>query len=50
MEYIMLVLVAFSIILSIVVAGHLCYNNKSGWGWFLFIAFILASGLKIHIP
>lgn len=30
-------------ILAIIVAGLLAYNDKLGWGWFLFIAFLLGS-------
>ncbi len=27
-------------ILCAIVAGSLAYNNKDGWGWFLFVALI----------
>lgn len=26
-----------------ILAGILAFNDKSGWGWFLFIGFILSS-------
>lgn len=36
-----------SIVLSIAIAGVLAYNDMQGWGWFLFIAFMLASSIKV---
>jgi uncharacterized membrane protein HdeD (DUF308 family) len=27
------------------VAGYMAYNDKSGWGWFLFAGLIIISGL-----
>ena len=34
-------LLAIAISISIAFSGVLAYNNVNGWGWFLFIAFIL---------
>lgn len=43
-----LFLVILMPITSIIVAGILAYKKIEGWGWFLLIALVLASGLKIH--
>lgn len=37
-----------AMIFSIAIAGILAYNKIQGWGWFLFIAFIIATGIKVH--
>lgn len=31
-----------AVALSVVTAAILCYRDKEGWGWFLFIAFAAA--------
>lgn len=48
-EYFTLTMIGLSILTSVGGAAFLAYNKVSGWGWFLFIAVILASGLNIHI-
>ncbi|WP_196298448.1 hypothetical protein [Enterobacter ludwigii] len=36
-------------VLCSAVAGILAYQGKDGWGWFLFAAIVLASGISIKI-
>lgn len=49
MEYFTLTMITLSILMCIGGAAFLAYNKVSGWGWFLFIALLLSTGLKIHI-
>ncbi|HHA1934808.1 TPA: hypothetical protein ACOEP6_003274 [Enterobacter ludwigii] len=43
---------AFALIAPILcsaAAGILAYQGKDGWGWFLFAAIVLASGISIKV-
>ena len=48
-EYFVMTMIALSVMMCIGGAAFLAYHKVSGWGWFLFIAFLLSTGFKIHI-
>lgn len=39
------IVMGLSLIISIVSAAFLVYKDVDGWGWFLFIAFIIATNI-----
>ena len=49
LEYLTITMIGLSIMLCVGGSIFLAYNNVSGWGWFLFIALLLSTGLKVHI-
>jgi len=44
---IFLLMLGTAIFACVGIAGAMAYDNKSGWGWFLFIAVLILSGIKI---
>lgn len=41
------VFAGFLFTLCVSVAGLLCYQGKNGWGWFVFLAFLVLASLKL---
>lgn len=41
-----IILLGFIIVLIILISGaiYLAFNDKNGWGWMLFLAFLMLSG------
>ena len=39
---VMLLIVYMTVACSVLSAAYLAYHGKSGWGWFLFVAILLA--------
>lgn len=42
-----MIMVKLPTIFAICAAAWLTYNNKEGWGWFLFVAVLVTSSVKI---
>jgi hypothetical protein len=46
------VAVIFGLLMSAATIGigaYLCYANKDGWGWFVFIGFLMAGGFSNYL-
>ena len=37
------ILALLPLLACLIVAGVLCYKGREGWGWFLFVGFLLAT-------
>lgn len=49
MDYFVIIVLAISVLASIGSAAVLAYKGVTGWGWFLFLAFMMSTGFKIHL-
>ncbi|EFO7518597.1 hypothetical protein RLV03_000385 [Salmonella enterica subsp. enterica serovar Benin] len=46
----MVMLLVFSTpIICAIFAGILAFNGKDGWGWFLFVAALIACSIKVSV-
>lgn len=43
----LVIVVKLPTIFAIGAAAWLAFNNKEGWGWFLFVAVLITSSVKI---
>lgn len=46
-DIVFMIMVKLPTIFAICAAAWLAYNNKEGWGWFLFVAVLVTSSVKI---
>lgn len=43
MEMTIILLALLPMVACLITSGILCYKDKDGWGWFLFVGFLLAT-------
>lgn len=48
-DYFVMTMILIAVLMCIGGAVFLAYNKVSGWGWFLFIAFLISTGFKVNI-
>jgi hypothetical protein len=48
-DYFALAGILIAVLMCVGGAVFLAYHKVSGWGWFLFLAFLISTGFKINI-